>query len=170
MRYLNHFNPFRAVINQLLDASPVRSMQYFIQHADVTCLEHCIFVAYLSFVISRFFGLNAQAAARGALLHDLFLYDWHKQSERKGLHGFTHPTTALNNASHYFELNEIEKDIIEKHMWPLTLKLPKYAESAIVCLSDKICTMVEVFRLYRWLEKKSLIPNTYILLPEDRIA
>jgi uncharacterized protein len=28
-----------------------------------------------------------------------------------------------------FTLNEIEMDIIEKHMWPLTIKLPKYKET-----------------------------------------
>ena len=35
---------------------------------------------------------------RGALLHDYFLYDWHQPHKEYGLHGFTHPSTALRNA------------------------------------------------------------------------
>ena len=61
-------------------------------------------------------------------------------------HGFTHPRTALENACKYFNLNEIEKDIIEKHMWPLTLrKVPKYKESVVVTMVDKYCSTKETF-------------------------
>ena len=42
-----------------------------------------------------------------------------------------------------FELNEIEQDIILKHMWPLTVKLPKYKESYIITLADKYATYLE---------------------------
>jgi uncharacterized protein len=44
-------------------------------------------------------------------------------------------------------LNDIEKDIIEKHMWPLTLKLPKYKEAFIVSFVDKYCAFMESIRL-----------------------
>ena len=61
-------------------------------------------------------------------------------------HGFTHPKVALDNAVKYFNLNNIEKDIIEKHMWPLTIrKVPKYKESVIVTMVDKYCSTQETF-------------------------
>ena len=94
------------------------------------------------------------------MLHDLFLYDWRKkQYGRKGLHGFTHPKTSLENSLKLFCLNVKEKDMILKHMWPLTIKLPKYKESYIVCLADKICVLRESFEHFVYLArtKKELI-------------
>ncbi len=42
----------------------------------------------------------------------------------------------------------MEKDIIIKHMWPITIILPKYKESFIVGCADKFCATVEVLQLY----------------------
>lgn len=78
------------------------------------------------------------------MLHDLFLYDWRKpRPDGKKLHAFHHPRTALDNASKIFDLNEKEQDIILKHMWPLTVVLPKYKESYIITLTDKYATFLE---------------------------
>ena len=80
---------------------------------------------------------------RGALLHDYFLYDWHEAPGKHKLHGFTHPKTALRNAMRDTGLNEIEKDIIIHHMFPLTPIPPKSREGMIVCTADKICAAKE---------------------------
>ena len=58
----------------------------------------------------------------------------------------THPQIALNNSKEYFDLNEIEEDIILTHMYPLVKGKPKYAESKIVCISDKLVSFYEFFR------------------------
>ena len=34
-------------------------------------------------------------------------------------------------------LSAIEEDIILKHMWPLTLRIPKYKESFLIMFLDK---------------------------------
>jgi len=60
------------------------------------------------------------------------------------MHGFTHPLTALNNASERFKLNRIESDIIRRHMFPLTLIPPRYKESWLVMIVDKIVTIGEI--------------------------
>lgn len=132
-------------VKDLINSPVVQSMDKFIQHSNLSCFEHCISVSYHSYLICRWLGLNYQAAARGGLLHDFFLYDWHISKPQNGLHGFTHPFTALKNANKYFVLNNMEKDIIEKHMWPLTLKMPKYKEALIVCFVDKYCAFMEIF-------------------------
>ena len=80
---------------------------------------------------------------RGALLHDYFLYDWHLTHER--WHGFRHPYIALSNASRDFDLTAREKNIIVRHMFPLTPIPPKYRESLLVSTADKICALKEVF-------------------------
>lgn len=135
---------------ELLESKDVQRMSTFIQHANISCLEHSISVAYYSFWMCQRFHLHAdyRSIIRGALLHDFFLYDWHVGNGQKGLHGFTHPKTALENAEEHFPLNDMERDIIVKHMWPLTLVPPKYKESLIVSLSDKFCSVIETLRLY----------------------
>ena len=55
---------------------------------------------------------------------------------------------ALENAMHY-GLSQREQEIIEKHMWPLTPRPPRYAETYLVGLADKIAACLEMMRLYR---------------------
>ncbi len=118
----------------------------FIQHADITCYEHSIAVATLGLKMANLLPIKTdkRALVRGALLHDYFLYDWHDADGTHNLHGFTHGKKAMENAKRDFEISEVEADIIRKHMFPLTLIPPKYAESLIVCVADKICALKEV--------------------------
>ena len=146
---LSSYLQFRSCVRDLIIAEPVRQMDNFTQHSDISTLEHCIFVAYVSFLMCRFIGLNFYAAARGALLHDMFLYDWHYENKSDGPHSYCHPATALKNANYYFDLTDMEQDIIEKHMWPFCIKSPKYAESLVVSFADKFCAVAEVCGLYQ---------------------
>ena len=104
-------------------------------------------VAYLSYRISKYLKLDYRSTARGALLHDFFLYDWRNHDvpdlPRKKFHGLEHPAIAVDNARKHFSINEIEEDIIKKHMWPLTLSPPKYKESFIVSFADKYLSSKE---------------------------
>jgi len=135
---------YQRLVSDLFQHELIQSMDIFIQHRNITCLQHSITVSYTSFLICRKFKLNTKAAARGALLHDFFLYDWHLTRPQEGLHGFVHPNIALRNASELFELSDLEKDIIVKHMWPLTLSLPRHKESFIVTFVDKYCSLIEM--------------------------
>ena len=140
---------FFASIEDIIDHPSIRTMNNFTRHASsVTCLEHSLLVAYMSFCICRFFGCDAASAARGGLLHDLFLYDSRSKKSHAGLHGFVHPKIALKNAEQVCPLTPKEKDIIIKHMWPLTVRLPRYKESFIVSTADKICATIEFCRVY----------------------
>ena len=81
---------------------------------------------------------------RGALLHDYFLYDWHDKYSHEKLHGFHHPHVALENASREYQLTPRERDIIQKHMWPLTLfHIPRCREAWVVTTADKYCSLKE---------------------------
>ena len=144
------YTEFYACIRDLVEHPAVQSMKKYPHHADITCFEHCMNVAYYNYEICRILGLNAKAAARGGILHDLFLYDWHTHAKRTGehFHGLTHPKVALLNASRYFDLTPLEKDIILKHMWPLTLMPPRYPESFQITLTDKYSGAREVAEYY----------------------
>ncbi len=142
-------NEYLECVSELLNNNVVKSMDNYIQHGTTTTFDHCLKVSYESYKIAKKLGLDYRSAARAGLLHDLFLYDWHKNTEKKPLfqkHGFTHPKVALDNATKYFNLNEIEKDIIAKHMWPLTFRhIPRYKESIIVTMVDKHRSTIETF-------------------------
>ena len=85
----------------------VQEMKIYNQHAGTSCYKHCMQVAYYTYIVCKRLNLDYISATRGAMLHDLFLYDWRKrQNGRKGLHAFTHPQTAYDNASKLFDLNE----------------------------------------------------------------
>lgn len=140
---------YEKCIRDLIQHEIVGSMKNFIQHGDRNCLEHSIYVSYISYRVCRWLGLDYRSAARGGLLHDFFLYDWHIGKPYRGLHGFIHPNIALQNANKYFHLNDREKDIIQKHMWPLTLRLPRYKDAFVVLSVDKYCALVEFVKLYR---------------------
>ena len=76
----------------------------------------------------------------------MFLYDWHDKDLDINLHGFYHPGIALRNAEKAFVLDDKEKEIIKKHMWPLTVVPPKCREAYVICYFDKTCTLKEVFK------------------------
>ena len=118
------------------------------QHGTTTVMRHCVNVAAVSLLLARALRLRVdkQALVRGALLHDYFLYDWHDPSRKgEGLHGFTHPKTALKNAREDFDLSPVEENIIVRHMFPLTPHPPAYREAWLVCAADKYCALQETF-------------------------
>ena len=59
------------------------------------------------------------------------------------MHAFTHGEIALNNANKLFKLNDTEKDMILRHMWPVTLRMPKTKEGFLLTLVDKYCAIIE---------------------------
>ncbi|NSW83129.1 MAG: HD domain-containing protein [Syntrophothermus sp.] len=143
-RYIRDIEEYRNCIHYVIHSAPVERMKQIRHHGHVTCFEHSLNVSFYSFMLCRALGLDYKAAARAGLLHDLFLYDWRTTRLSHGKHAFVHPRLALNNASAVCLLNEVEKDIILKHMFPLTWQLPSYKESWIVCLVDKCCACAEI--------------------------
>lgn len=145
-RQMTEYVPY---ISDLVHADCVLKMKAYCQHGHTSTYEHCLAVAYYSFLFCQKLKIRAdiRSIVRGAMLHDLFLYDWHVPDDSHKLHGFFHADKALTNARKYFNINQREADIIASHMWPLTLrKVPRHREAAIVCLIDKACSLFETFR------------------------
>lgn len=134
---------FQIIIKDLIQNETVLEMKKYRQHYETDCFDHCYRASYYCYKICKKFNLDYKSAARGAMLHDLFLYDWREKSDRKGLHAYTHGKCALENASKQFELNDIEQNMILRHMWPVTVVPPKYKEGFILTLVDKHCAIEE---------------------------
>lgn len=131
-----------------------QQMKNFTQHGTTSVFEHALAVAKFSLIfainLEALTGIKVDRTAlvRGALLHDYFLYDWHKPSDkRRGLHGFTHPSIACENAIRDFNIPPIEQDIIRHHMFPLTFFCPHSWEGWLVCFADKWCALCETFKV-----------------------
>ncbi len=115
------------------------------QHGSTSVYDHSIRVASVSLRLADVLDLTVDRTSlvRGALLHDYFLYDWHSKDHGHRPHGFTHPATALANAMEDYDLNETEKNIILRHMFPLVPHPPGCREAWVVCAADKVCALEE---------------------------
>lgn len=151
---LQMLRPLRVEFSQLVGdilyhKEFVRLKDY--HHHSNHIYDHVHRVAFLSYCIAKVLSLNYEAAARGGLLHDFFLYDWRERKltdsaggrQQRGLHGREHPYTALENSRRFFIVSDREADIIVKHMFPKTRALPRYPESFVVSISDKIAAVYE---------------------------
>ena len=137
---------FIMIISDLLDQEKVQEMKQYRQHYNINCFEHCLLVSYNTYLICKKHHLDYISGARAGMLHDLFLYDWRKRENgRKGLHAYTHPKVALKHASTFLNLNDKEKDMILKHMWPVTPAIPKYKETFVLTFVDKYFAVAEAF-------------------------
>ncbi|MDC7244357.1 MAG: hypothetical protein PQJ47_00425 [Sphaerochaetaceae bacterium] len=139
---------FSVLTGEILE-NPVYCELKNYHHHEHSIYDHSILVAQYSYKIGlklqKVISLDMNSLVRGALLHDFFLYDWRKQRPENGrLHAFEHPKEAYQNATVTFgPLTPVEKDIILKHMWPLNIILPKYIETCIVTVVDKIVSSKE---------------------------
>ena len=93
-----YMRDFIRTTGELLDSDPVRMMGKWKHHGPITTLDHSLFVAYSSYRVARALGLDAKAAARGGLLHDLYLYDSRDKTAHPGWQCFDHPRAAAKNA------------------------------------------------------------------------
>ena len=124
-----------------------------IQHGSTSVFAHCVKVACFSLFLANklHIPVNTHALLRGARLHDYFLYDWHDwDNGEHQWHGFTHGHAALVNALKDFKLNDIERNSIENHMFPMTPVPPRYIEGYLVTLADKCSATAETFSFDRF--------------------
>ena len=141
MKYTNE--EFINIIKDIIENNTVQSLRFFKHHYGSNRYEHCISVAYNSYKICKVLKLDHVSAARAGVLHDLFLYDCENPETRPKNHIKEHPKVSLENAQKLFILNDLEKDIILKHMWPITFSPPRYLETFIVTFVDKFCAIKE---------------------------
>ena len=155
---------YLSIINHIMENDEFNQIKD-IKHHDSTRLNHSLKVSYYSYKIAKFLKLNYEDVARGGLLHDFYLGQVNDQKKVKDkflLFTTKHPNEALDNSVKHFELSDKEKDIIVSHMFPVDIKVPKYAESWIVSLVDKFVSTKEFG--YKFYYKFSWIFNFIFIL------
>jgi uncharacterized protein len=149
---------FLEIIDEFITNEKVLSMKDYIQHCNVNCFEHCLDVSHTSYKVAKKLNLDYKSVTRAAMVHDMFLYDWHQKENRHSGHAYNHAKIACKNAQVEFKLSDKEKDMIEKHMWPIPLKLPKSKEGMVLTFVDKYCTLKEeIIFIHKHLSNKKIV-------------
>lgn len=132
----------------ILQSPGMKLEKQFIQHGTTSVYAHSLSVTAQAIRIAQKLKLRVdeRALVRGCLLHDYFLYDWHVKDPSHNLHGFRHPGFALANARRDFGVSAREKNMISRHMFPLTPLPPTCTEAVILCTADKLVATQETFR------------------------
>ena len=102
------------IVKDILSSDIFKKLAGFVQHGSTSTMEHSINVSYTTYLVCKKLNLDYKSAARAALLHDFYLYDWHRPAKEIGthFHGFTHPYTAAKNAKKYFGITDQEAGMI----------------------------------------------------------
>lgn len=135
---------FDSIANEITQTNKFNDLKSE-NHHGITRYIHVLRVSKYTYKISKFFNLDYVSATRAALLHDYFTNEeLHNDNSIK--RGILHPETAYNNAQLDFKLNELERNAIISHMFPLGHEIPKYKESWILTLVDKCVATYEMTR------------------------
>ena len=112
-----------------------------IEHHGITRYDHSIRVAYYTYLVTKVLHINYEEATVAALFHDFFTDEVEEEKSIFKLR--RHPKYAIENASKYVDLTDIQEDIIKTHMFPITFTPPKYLESWIVDIIDDVSAVYE---------------------------
>ena len=162
MKNIDNDYEYLNLINDIINHEKFKKLGDNIHHG-ISRFEHSLHVSYYSYKITKKLKLNYIETARGGLLHDFF--ENNDLTERKQkVSMFFHPYSALKNSKEYFNLTDLEEDIIINHMFPtLPHKIPKHIESWIVSIVDKVVATYEFYDSYAK-EKIYKLPNLSIIL------
>ena len=139
---------FVDIVSDIVANEDYQKLKNYTHHYSNTRYQHCLNVAWYTYIWCRRANLNYRSAARGAMLHDFYLYDQHKDEQPiPGRHSDIHPQFALANAEKYFDVDPIMRDCIMNHMFPTSLPVPQTKEGLIVTLADKYCASLELGKI-----------------------
>lgn len=147
------------IIKEIIESEEFIKRKTYNHHENRSVYTHSLMVSLKSYKIAKKLKLDYKSAAIGGLLHDFYYEDWQcnfpKKKGFKNMHGFTHASEALANSKKFYPqyINDKVGDIIVKHMFPLNIRPPKYAEGWVITIVDKVVSL-EIFaspkQLYKY--------------------
>lgn len=132
---------FDLLVKDIINNQNFRELDNELHHG-ISRFGHSYRVAEGVYKVTKRFHMNYKEATRAALLHDFYFnYQLEENGDVKNL--VEHPNMALLNASKYYELSDLQKNMIASHMFPLSKVLPKYKESICITIVDKVVALYE---------------------------
>ncbi len=135
------YRSFESIAKEMLSNQKFLRLSHE-SHHGITRLDHSLNVARKVYKYSIKFNLDYVSATRAAIVHDFFT-NAEFLSNRGLIQGVVHPDIALANARGEFEINDKEANMIESHMFPLSVVLPRSKEAWLLTGIDKITAIYE---------------------------
>ncbi len=136
---------FLSLLYPYLRHPAVLRLSEYRHHMATDRLQHAVSVAYLTFCLYPAEGSDeCREICTAALLHDLFYFD-RSHGGIPHFAWFRHPRVARDNARAVLPLSSLGEDIILRHMFPLTGRIPRTRAGRLVSLLDKYCAVREFF-------------------------
>ena len=155
---MKYSDSFYKIVDDILKNSEFEKLKLYTHHG-ITRHEHCLRVAYYTYLVCKALHLNYIEATRAALLHDFFTDE---VSNLKAWGRFrNHPTYALINSKKYFDISLLQENIIIRHMFPVTFIPPKYMESWIVDIIDDISAIYD--KVYSMRKQLATLFNSIVI-------
>ncbi len=133
---------YRGLVQSILDNPEFKKLQRYKQHFQTTRFMHSLNVSYISWLIARKLGWDAQTAARAGLLHNFCVYDFKDKLPKGEIQAYYHPRVAASTSERHFLISDKERQAILSHMFPLG-PLPESREAWLISLADKLCAISE---------------------------
>lgn len=137
---------YKSIVLKVLENKEVIKLLEITHHKKTTRLMHCMHVSYRCFLVSYRHQMDYVSAAIGGLLHDFCLTSKGEYTKKtfEDIWCFYHPQVALKNTEKHFVITDIAKDMISKHMFPVTLSIPVYKETYLIAYWDKYYAIREL--------------------------
>ena len=136
---------FELIIQDIENNSSFRELDNELHHG-ISRYGHSYRVAKGVYILTKGLGFSTYVdATRAALMHD-FYFNYQLEDKNTGKKFIEHPSLAVLNAGKYYELTDIQKNMIESHMFPTCKVFPKYKESFCLTLVDKVVAIYEMQR------------------------
>jgi uncharacterized protein len=143
------------IVSDILNNDSFKKISDEVHHQG-SRLTHCINVSYMTYKVCKRLNLDYISASRAALLHDYF-FNNEFSSHSRLYRLINHYKRALINANNIVSLNDMERNIISSHMFPVGGKMPKYKESVLVDIIDDIYAIYEVLTCKFYIAKYSVL-------------
>ena len=135
------------IVEPILNSTEFQKKREFKHHGDISLYEHSLKVSFKAYMIAlKMKDVDPKRVAIGGLLHDFYSEPWPDKQEpffSKEKHCFLHAHEALINSQECFTeyMDDVVEDIIERHMYPINNIPPKYKESWLITVVDKIVSL-----------------------------
>ena len=137
-------NEFDSIVEDIINNNNFRELDNELHHG-ITRYGHSLRVAKGVYNITKKLHFHYKEATRAALLHD-FYFNYQLEGKTTKECFKEHPELAYLNASKYFEISDLQKNMIESHMFPSCKVIPKYKESICLTIVDKVVALYEMQR------------------------
>lgn len=161
MKIVENDITYSKIVNDILTNEDFCKLKY-IEHHATNKYAHSIRISYHAYKIAKLLKLDSTKVARAGLLHDFAISKNGRTLKERMVETFIHPKNALEESKKRFILSDMEENIIVSHMFPLYTALPKYAESWLVDIVDKVIGAYEL--LQKCSNKAMYFANMYILI------